>query len=103
MITRQSEGSKPITISQAVQKMNRDRPTIHALQKAGRAAKRRRALMTPQDNEDHKALVAQWEAEIAVGTAREQEESLSNSLEDELGITIGTPLSTPRYRTLKGK
>ena len=47
MIPRHSDAFKPITIGQATQKMNRDRPTIHALQKAGRAAENRKALVTP--------------------------------------------------------
>jgi hypothetical protein len=58
MIPRQPDASKPISIGQAAQKMNRDRPMIYALQKAGRAAENRKALVTPQDDEDYEALAA---------------------------------------------
>jgi hypothetical protein len=103
MIPRQPDASKSITIGQAAQKINGDRPTIHTLQKAGRAAENRRALITPQDNEDHEALVAQWEAELAVGTAKEREESLGNRSEDELFIPNGSPLAALARKTPKGR
>jgi hypothetical protein len=102
MIPHQSEGSKPISIGQAAQKMNGDRPTINALQKAGRAAENRKAFVTPQDDEDHEALAAQWEAEVAAGTARERRGSSSDGSDNELFISVETP-SLPRHKPLKGK
>ena len=51
-----------ITIAQAVQKMNGDRLIIHALQKAGRIAEKRKALVTPQENEDNEAFADELEA-----------------------------------------
>jgi hypothetical protein len=73
MIPKQPDPSaRPITIAQAVQKMNKDRPTINALQKAGRLAKKRKTFATPQDNKDHEAFAAdvkeQLRAEAAVIT-----------------------------------
>jgi hypothetical protein len=57
-----------VTIPQAVRKMNGDRPTISALQKAGRLAERRMTLPTPQDDEDHEAFAAELEKQLqAVG------------------------------------
>ena len=53
MIPKQPDTSiKPITISQAVQKMNGGRPTIHALQKAGRRVEKQKALVGQQETEE---------------------------------------------------
>jgi hypothetical protein len=52
------------------QKINRDRPTINALQKARKLAKKRKTFATPQNNKDHEAFAAdikeQLQAEAAV-------------------------------------
>lgn len=65
--------------------MNGDRPTISALQKAGRIAEKRANQVTPQDDEDHEVLAAQWEAELAAGSSR--------SVGDTVGVVIERPLS----------
>ena len=53
LIARHSNMSeKLITIGQAVQKMNSNRPTIRALQKAGRLAEKQKALVGHEDDEE---------------------------------------------------
>jgi hypothetical protein len=52
-----------------VQKINRDRPTIHALQKAGRLIEKRKTLATPQDNKDHDAFAAELEEQLRAEAA----------------------------------
>ena len=57
LIARHSNISeKLITISQAVQKMNGNRPTIRALQKAGRLAEKQKALIGHKDDRDRQEL-----------------------------------------------
>jgi hypothetical protein len=70
MIPKQPDPStRPITITQAVQKMNGDRPTISALQKAGRLAEKRKTFATPQDDEDHEAFAADVEEQLRAEAA----------------------------------
>ena len=53
LIARHSNMSeKLITIGQAVQKMNSNRPTIRALQKAGRLIEKQKVLVSHEDNRD---------------------------------------------------
>ena len=70
MIPKQPDSSaRLITITQAVQKMNRDRPTISALQKAGRLAEKRKTFATPQNNEDHEAFAIDVEEPLQAEAA----------------------------------
>jgi hypothetical protein len=70
MIPKQPDlSARSITIAQAVRKMNGDRPTISALQKAGRLAEKRKTLATPQDDEDHEAFAADVEEQLRAEAA----------------------------------
>ena len=112
MIPRQPYTSaKLITIAQAVQKMNRDRPTIHTLQKAGRIAEKRKALVTPQEDEDNEAFAAELEAQLQVEATTGYIEISSESIVNDnnfqsLGLSrpsTSTPSLElePRYRRTK--
>jgi hypothetical protein len=104
-----------VTIPQAVRKMNGDRPTISALQKAGRLAERRMTLPTPQDDEDHEAFAAELEEQLqaealaAEESAQEEGEESDLSLPEVIEVSsddhdsLSTLQPAPARKTPRGK
>lgn len=83
---------KPITISQAVQKMNGNRPTIRALQKAGRLAEKQKALVGHEDDRDRQeleeGLAEQLQAEASASWRTLSTECTRDDEEVEVGIGL---------------
>ena len=93
LITKHSNISeKPITISQVVQKMNSNRPTIRALQKAGRLTEKQKALVGHEDNRDRQeleeGLAEQLQAEASTSWRTLSTECTHDNKEVEVSIRL---------------
>jgi hypothetical protein len=95
--------------------MNRNRPTILALQKARRLAEQRITLPTTQDDEDHKAFAAELKEQLQAEALAAKESAQEKGKENDLSLpkviklssddydSSSTLLPAPTHKTPQGK